>query len=237
MLVERILSLRIPHRLTYFTTMVVMPLYLLYNDIEKKTGFSVLIIILPVLNGFFDSFSQPRKIEVSNISWLRSLCYGLDFVKNRKVDVSIETYVLKNTVFVPQLSFLYNFLYYLIYITGITPKNFTMYYDSVKKTEENNDIEKKKLANQEQVYIIQCRDKLKTSIRNILDRNGLNLLIDVIRSFTNFPITNDHNVSNFLIHFKNELNIVPFDISRDFFTFNEIDGLCDISFMEQMTQT
>jgi hypothetical protein len=217
--------------------MVVMPLYLLYNDIEKKTCFSILIIILPVLNGFFDSVTQPRKVEVCNISLLRSWCHGFS-VCNR--NVIIETYVLRYNIFVPQLSFLLNFICYFIYIMGLTSKNFTVYYESIKKTEEEYDIEKGELLCQEQLRIVRCRDKLKINIRIVLNRNDLNLLRNVVRTLSNFYKTDEHNIREFLKSFQKELDKGyngTFDLSSEFFNFSEIDGIIDVKFIEEMTNS
>ena len=124
MLIESILTLRLPYIFTHLATTVVMPLFLLFNTFENKTYFGAVIIILPVLEGFFDSVTHSINIEVCSISWFRNWYNGIGIIKPFKTSANLNTYILKKNVVLPYLS---NFVCYLIYVTGITSKNFTMY--------------------------------------------------------------------------------------------------------------
>ena len=61
-------------------------------------------------------------------------------MKHGKAGENLDTHVLKHTVV---MRFLCNFICHLIYVMGITPKNFTMYYERIKKNEEDKESEKK----------------------------------------------------------------------------------------------
>ena len=114
-----------------------------------------------------------------------------------------------------------------------------MYYEKIKKIEEDNDIEKQVLICDNQLNFIHFRDKLKTAIKKVLKRNNPNILMEIINTFINHFKSDDCNVIYFLTCFSNNFNTCffgNFDVSHEFFDLNDINNITDIKFLNKMTE-